>query len=557
MAQHTIEQAIRAAAQHHAAGRLPEAEAVYRQILAFQPSHPDAVHLLGVIAHQRGQHDVAVELIRRAISLRPNFVEAYSNLGVVLEALGQNEQAIAALRQAIALNPSHVKSYNNLGVSLRVIGQIDEAIAAQRQAIALNPGYASAYNNLGIALRARKQFVEAIAACRQAIALNPGSSKAYNNLGISLRDCDRLDEALEACRQAVQLDPTSAEAHSNLGTTLRETGKLHEAIGHYRQAMALNPTYANGRLNFAFALLANGEFEQGWDEHEWRWKCLDFPSPPRSFSQPLWDGQSLSNRTLLLHMEQGLGDALQFIRYLPLAAEQGGKIILECYPELRRLFEPFARGHELVVRGQPLPPFDFHCPLLSLPRVFKTTLDNIPHATPYLNADAGDVRKWRERLADSSSLKIGLAWAGGTTHKDDRARSMPLATLAPLAEAPGVQFYSLQVGPAAVQAKTPPAGLALHDFSADLQDFADTAALIENLDLVISVDTAVAHLAGALGKPVWTLLPFSADWRWLTQRDDSPWYPSMRLFRQSRRSNWEDVVHRVADALRRWRSYNP
>jgi hypothetical protein len=261
----------------------------------------------------------------------------------------------------------------------------------------------------------------------------------------------------------------------------------------------------------------------------------------------------LEDRILLLHTEQGLGDAIQFIRYLPLVAQRGGRIIIECQAELQRLFQTMDERWQIVVRGQPLPAFDLHCPLLSLPRVFGTDLANVPNIVPYLHADAQDVRRWQHRLAGHSpNVKVGLAWAGSPTHKNDRNRSMKLATLAPLGQLSGVCLFSLQKGAAAAEAKTPPDGMKMIDWTDELYDFADTAALIANLDLVIAVDTAVVHLSGAMGKPVWTLLPFVPDWRWLLQREDSPWYPSMRLFRQPRIGDWDSVITRVVDALSRW-----
>jgi len=327
-------------------------------------------------------------------------------------------------------------------------------------------------------------------------------------------------------------------------------GRIDEAIAACRQAIALNPDYAEFHFNLALSLLTSGDFQQGWEEYEWRWKCKEFPSPARDFAQPQWDGCPLEGRTLLLHTEQGHGDALQFIRYFPLVEQRGGKILIECYAELQRLFRTTAGRCQVVVRGQPLPAFDLHSPLLSLPRVFGTNLANIPNTVPYLRADPEDAGRWQRRLADDSALvKVGLAWAGRPTHTNDRNRSIKLARLAPLGQLPGVRFFSLQKGEVAAEAKTPPPGMELVDWTEELKDFAETAALIANLDLVVAVDTAVVHLAGAMGKPVWVLLPFGSDWRWLLERQDSPWYPSMRLFRQSRIGDWDSVIARVVEAL--------
>jgi len=445
-----LQQVFDLALQHHQAGRLSEAEKLYRQILAQQPEHADALHLLGVIAHQAGRNDIAIGLIRQAIMLRPNFTEAY----------------------------------NNLGKALKDSGQLSEAIAA----------------------------------CRQAIALRPDFAEVHNNLGNALRDKGQLDEAIAACRQAITLNNNLPEPHFDL----------------------------------AFTLLMRGDFQKGWPEYEWRFKGRNLLSSARNFPQPRWDGSPLEDRTLLLYTEQGYGDALQFIRYLPLVARRGGKIIIECQDEFARLFRSIPGTYQIVTRGAPLPAFDLYCPLLSLPLVFGTTLENIPTNVPYLYADAQDVQKWRQRLDNDlpimKSGKVGLVWAGKPL--PDPNRSIKLSSLAPLGQVPGVRLVSLQKGAEAAQAKTPPMGWELIDWTQELKDFADTAALIASLDLVITVDTAAAHLAGAMGKPVWTLLPFNSDWRWLLEREDSPWYPTMRLFRQSARGDWDSVIKRVADALK-------
>jgi len=648
----SIQQAFELAMQHHQAGRLHEAEHLYRQILAHQPRHADALHLLGVIAYQFGRNDVAVDLIRQCLELKPRYPEAHNNLGNALRSKGQLPEAIAAYRQAIALNPRFPDAYNNLGIALNVkgqsdeaitafrqalslnssfpdahnnlgialngsgqleqaivayrqalalkpnfpeayhnlglalhrIGQLDEAIAALRQALALDPRLPDVYNHLGQALREQGRLDEAIATFRQAVALKPDLPEAFNGLGIALRDQGHLDQAIAACRQAIALKPHYPEAYGNLGNALRDTGhlddaiaayrhaialnpvlpethnnlgaafqsqgQLDEAIAAFRHAIALNPSYPEAHDNLALLLLVRGDFDQGWKEYEWRWLCKSFPSPRWRGVQQQWDGSDLTHRTILLHAEQGFGDTLQFIRYMSHVAARGGKVFVLCPPELRRLLQGTPGVEQWLSAGEPLPPIDVHCPLLSLPLAFGTTLQSIPHIVPYLKADAEGVEWWRKELADRHRhFKVGLVWAGNPRHQNHRNRSVSLAALAPLAQVQGVSFFSLQKGAAGLEAKNPRPELKLIDRTAELRDFADTAALIAQLDLVISVDTAVAHLAGAMGKPVWTLLPFVPDWRWLLEREDSPWYPTMRLFRQPSIGDWDSVIGRVSEAL--------
>ena len=423
---------------------------------------------------------------------------------------------------------------------------MEESIAAYRKAIALKPDYAEAYCDLGAVLGSKGHLEEAIAAYRQATALKPDFPEAYDNLGNALIKIGHLDEAISVFQRAVALKPDYAEAHCNLGVGLREVGLLDQAIVAFRQAIALKSDLAEAHRNLALALLAQGEWLEGWEANEWRWKCKDFTSPNRNFAQPQWSGQPLKGRTLLLHAEQGFGDVIQLVRYLPLVARHGGNIILECHPELKRLLQPNVAGCRVVEKGQLLPDFDLYLPLMSLPRIFRTTLENIPGNVPYLHADAHTAQFWKSRIAGyPPTLNVGLAWAGRPSHLNDRNRSIALASLGPLAQVPGIRVVSLQKGEAAAYARKVPTGMELIDWSEELNDFADTAALIANLDLVIAVDTAVVHLAGAMGKPVWVLLPYVPDWRWLLERKDSPWYPTMRLFRQKSLGDWADVIERT------------
>ena len=400
---------------------------------------------------------------------------------------------------------------------------------------------------IGGALWALGGLAEAEANCREALRLRPAYPEAHTNLGNALRDLGRPAEAEASCREALRLRPDYSDAHSNLGAALYILGRPAEAEASCREAGRLRPDYPDAHTNLAHALLLAGRFEEGWTEYEWRWTTRQLLDGARNFPVPQWDGEAIGDRVILLHAEQGLGDTLHFCRYVPLMAS-GARIVLEVQAPLVRLLSGLPGITQIVARGDSLPSFDLHCPLLSLPRAFGTTLDTIPAATPYLAADPARTAEWRERLGHFDGLRVGLVWAGGQRQGlpsqviADRRRSIALDTMAPLGEASGVSFISLQKGEPAAQAATPPPGMALHDFTADLCDFADTAALIGGLDLVISVDTAVAHLAGALGKPVWLLLHDFADCRWTLTDDASYWYGDLALIRQTSAGDWAGVI---------------
>jgi Flp pilus assembly protein TadD len=485
MAELTLPQALDLAMQYDRAGRSKEAGQLYRLILEKDPTHAGALHGLGVIVHRSGEYRQAAELIQKALSITPDWPEACCNLGNALLGQGNPEEAIAAQRHAIALRSNFTEAYINLGTALQAKGRHDDAISAYRQALSFAPGY--------------------------------------------------------------------PEALINLGSALQVTGRFDEAIATYRQGLAVSPDFPEAHFNLSLLMLMRGDFARGWDEYEWRLKCRDRPEANRKFAKPQWDGSPLKGRTLLVHSEQGLGDAIQFVRYLPMITQRGATVVLDCQIELHQLFHTIPGGCKTGLRGEPLPHYDLHCALLSLPRIFKTTLENIPAEVPYLFPDPELINFWRKKLAASApdfkmGLKIGLAWAGSATNKQDSVRSLSLDQFAPLARIPGVTFYSLQKGPAASQAKSAPPGLHLIDYMDQFSNFSD-AALIVNLDLIISVDTSVAHLAGALARPTWILIPWVPDWRWMLDRDDSPWYPTVRLFRQTSMGDWPGVIKRVVEAL--------
>jgi tetratricopeptide (TPR) repeat protein len=583
----TIQQTLEKAVECHRAGRLSEAEGLYRQVLAENPDHADALQLLGVLSSQMGLHDRARELISRAIEINPRAGNYYCNLGAAFAAEGRYEEAIPAYRRGLSLNPADPAAYNNLGAALRQIGRLDDAVGVFKQAIALQPRSIDAQNNLGLALQMLGRVDEAIATFRRVVilqpaaidawvrlamalknanrpddaivalerivALQPGHVEAWVNLGAELEKVGRIEESIAALRRAIALQSDCADAHANLGAALMQIGQLDEAVAACRQAICLRADHARAHWNLSLILLLRGQYAEGWGEYEWRWHSERLGSIRAQFVGPHWDGSPLDGRRILLYAEQGLGDSIQFLRYLPMVAARGGMIVLAIQLELRRLVQSIGDVEELVTQD-PIPAFDVCCALSSLPLVFGTTVDTIPRTVPYLFADPELTRQWKARLASdprlNAGLKVGLVWGGDPCHVNDRNRSVPLAALASLGDVQNITFISLQKGPRAAEAKNPPASLRLLDFSEELQDLADTAGLIAALDLVISIDTSVAHLAGALGVPVFVLLQAHPDWRWMLDRIDSPWYPTARLFRQVRGGDWTIPVQQLSDALR-------
>jgi tetratricopeptide (TPR) repeat protein len=508
--------AISAGLQHHSAGRLDEADKLYRQVLVREPNHPDALHLLGVIYGQRGQPETAVDLISRALKVRPDEAQFHCRLAENLRALRRYQESIASFRRAIELADNDPTIHNSFGAALGEMRQFDLAIEQFRRAIEIKKDFADAHSNLGAALVAT----------------------------------GALDDAIAALQIALQLNPRSRGAHNNLGNALYNKGRIRDAITIFDKIAAASPDDPRIHANLALAHLLLGDFARGWREHEWR---LNVPQivGTRRFAEPRWDGGDLDGKTILLHPEQGFGDTIQFARFVPRVAALGGRVILESPAELFRLFEGFPGVTQLVRRDQPLPHFDVQSPLLSLGSVFNVTVETIPAQVPYLKSDPQLAEQWGQRFgADDKRFRVGLVWAGRPEHTNERNRSMKLAQFSPLASLELVAFYSLQKGAAAAQAADLPAALRLIDWTADLTDFAETAALIEHLDLILTVDTAVAHLAGAMGKRVRLLLPWIPDWRWMLERTDSPWYPTMRLFRQAKIGNWAEVVERVVNSLR-------
>ncbi len=507
-------QLLNLAVSHHRAGDLAAAEAIYRRILRDTPNHIDSLHLLGLIANTRGQHAAAIALIGRAIALKPDFADFHINLAIALKEAGRLEDSESRCRHAITLNPGSAKAHYTLGAVQLQRGKLDEALCSYGQTLALSPNHAEAHANRGAALQA---------------------------LG-------RVDEATAEFEWVAAARPKYPPAHYNLGLARQEQGRAREAIACYRRAIEINPDYADAHWNEALQHLALGEYDSGWNQYEWRWRRQGYP--PQRFAERAWDGGSLTGRTILLTAEQGYGDTFQFIRYAALVKKRAGTVIVECQPGLKQALAFTPGIDRLVGQGETLPAFERHAAMLSLPRLLGTRLDTIPADVPYIRADPMRVAVWRGKVKRSSGLNAGLVWRGNPQNSDDRKRSIEAEGIAALTGIPGINWFSLQNDAteaeiAALSSKSP-----VRDCGPLIPDWADTAALIAMLDLVVTVDTAVAHLAGAMGKPVWVLLSAVPHWSWLRDRPDSPWYPTARLFRQKALGDWSSVVAEVEQALK-------
>jgi tetratricopeptide (TPR) repeat protein len=635
-----MEQVFVRAYAAHRDGRLDDAERGYRATLAADPVHVDALHLLGVLRHQQGQHVEAADLVRRAVDLRPDDAALQLNLGNALKALGELEGAIERFRNALTLSPAFALAHYNLGNAYAAIGRHEDAMFSFGHAVRLQPGDASSHNNLGNAFHALGRYTEAVESFRRALKIRPGHAGAHNNLGMSLNALGdtagalaqfraalaaqprfvaahfnlansldalgrhgeavaafeaalalqsrfapalfglgnalaalgRHDEAIAPYERAVGVDPKFALAWLALGTAHHALGRFESAVRAFDEALRVRPELAAAHLNRALAWLTVGDFRRGLPEYEWR---LDpsareparfevVPARPaqrtaqaaqaaRANTLPRWCGEPLDARTLLIQAEQGFGDTLQFVRFVPLVAARGARIVLEVQPQLLPLIEPAARAARvtLIAQGAPRPPADLHCPLLSLPFALGTTFDDLPARTPYLSVPAAYQRKWRGSLGGQAKRKIGIAWSGRIQKHENRA--LPLAALEPLFALDGIDWIVLQ--PQLSDAEnaaldTHARARSIHRLGSKVADFADTAAVIERLDAVVSIDTSIAHLAGALNAKLWLMLPFAADWRWFAGTDESPWYPRARLVRQPRPGAWAEVVEAVARDLR-------
>ncbi len=550
----TIEEALDIALNHHRAGRMNEAEHIYREVLALMPGNLTALNLLGAIEQTRGHHAQAAELLHQVVQAAPNDVAALNNYGQVLRSLGRSDEALACLRRAVEVNPSDPTVQLNLGTLL--VDREEPAAAAVhfRATIRTRPNDAVARTNLGFALLLSGALEEAFAELQLALRLAPNLAAARNNLAALLRHIDRPDEAMVEAKRALQLVPNDPHVLNTVAACYYDLGQARETVAYAQRAIDCAPQLPMSHRHKGMALLALGDFANGWPEYEWRGAPLMPKLPKQPASPPLWDGSPLNGRSLLVIAEQGLGDAIFMVRYAAMLAAEPyrARVLLGCSQPLLKLLRTAPGVHEIYSNPEHLPHVDVQIPLMSLPGRLGTTPQTIPSQVPYLQADPQLAGQWRAKIlaADPASrLRVGLTWASGMSANDSRRRTMALDTLAPLAAVEGATFFSLQKDGAAKQAAHPPAGMKLLDFTDDLHDFSDTAAMIETLDLVITVDTAACHLAGALAKSTWTMIPFVSDWRWLQGRTDTPWYPTMRLFRQTSRGDWSSVVTPIAKKL--------
>jgi tetratricopeptide (TPR) repeat protein len=569
--------------RHYERGQFQHAEDICRIVLAAEPDNVDALYLTGRLAFERRAFEEAARLAKRAVALRPSSAEAQLLLGSALRELADFNSAVLCFETALALQPGLAEAANNLGLALQQLGNTDRALACYRQALKLNPNLAFAHYNLGNLLADTGNLVEASESLQRAIEIRPNYAEAHNNLGTVLHDQDRLDAALVSYKRALKMSPNCAEIYNNIGKVFRERGDSATASRNFDRALELAPDLAEAHLSRATIYLLGGDFERGWSEYVWR---LQLKTARAALRQPPWTGEPLEGKTILLHAEQGLGDTIQFVRYASLVKARGATVVLECQPPLVKLLAKCPGVDRLVAAGQPLPEFDFHCPLLSLPAVFQTRLETIPANVPYLFANEGLVHLWRERLAGLSSFRIGINWHGREGHREARRRDVPVELFARLADVPGVRLVCLQKESARAECQMPVARgresianepfhtgtvppqstpdpltrclpTELGDFDTAHGPFMDTAAVMMNLELVITSDTSVAHLAGAIGVPVWVALPYVPDWRWLLDRSDSPWYPTMRLFRQKHPGDWAAVFAEIQAALAASRRTDP
>jgi tetratricopeptide (TPR) repeat protein len=545
-----LAQAVEEAVGLYRQGRLADAEKICTRVLRARPDWFDALHLLGVIKLQGGKAGAACAHFEQALKLDPASAPAMSNLGMALAALNRDQEALAILDKAVALMPGSIEAISNRGNVLMKLNRAAEALAAFDGALALAPGFPGARANRGNALAALGRFEEALAQYDAVLAVLPTHAETYLNRGSALTALSRAAEAITAFDRAIALRPDYVRAHIGRGSARQALNQQHEALADFERAIALDKSSADAHHNASLARLTLGDYRRGFEQYEWRWQRSGMPARRRNFGRPLWLGEyPLARKRILVAAEQGLGDCIQFARYVPMLADAGATVVLEAPPPLLSLLAGLDGAAEVVARGDPLPAFDVYCPAGSLPRALRTEMSTIPAAIPYLQANEARIATWRDRIERLPKPRIAVVWSGSPDHANDRNRSMQLRQMVPLfALAAGFVSVQRDLRPADAQelARQP----SLTHVGDALADFDDTAAVLALVDLVITVDTSVAHLAGALGRPTFVLVPFCPDWRWMLARADSPWYPTARLFRQPAVGDWESVIARVAEAVR-------
>jgi len=532
-------------------GNLDEAIPCYEEALRHTPDHAGACSNLGEVLRQKGRLADGLRYCARAVELQPNLASAQNHLGLALSAGERFEEALPHCQEAVRLQPDLAEAHHGLGHVLLQLRRVDEAVAALQTALRLKPELAEAHTSLGAALLRQGKTDEALASLAEALRIKPGLSEPYLHRAQAQWQMGQFDEAEASCALAIRHKPDSPEGHNMLGVIRMKKGHPAEAVGEFTRALALRPEFPQAHFNRGLARLLMGDYKNGWADYEWRWRCRDFVTRPVGENEG-WDGSPLAGRAILLHAEQGMGDTLQFVRFVPQLKQQGGTIVLACAAPLIPILSRCAGIDQVIDNKQVTFRFDLEAPLLSLPRRLGITLENVPAKVPYLFGDPALEERWHKELARFPGFKIGIAWQGNRDHPEDRLRSAALTCFAPLARE-GVHLINLQLGPGREQLDALDGRFPVIELAPRSQDaawtFLDTAAVMKSLDLVIAVDTAVAHLAGGLGVPVWVALAFAPDWRWLLDREDTPWYPTMRLFRQTHFGAWDEVFARMAGEL--------
>lgn len=574
---------LQSAVALHQSGQLQDAERIYRQILEFDPSHVDANHLLGLVAHQTNKSEEAVELITKALAVNPTYGEAHNNLGTVQLALQRFEDAADSFRQAIKhkanyaeahfnlanvmtaqrnfvgaaqafqkaldINPDYLQARLNLANILKTLGRLDEAVTLYRLVIETAPNLAQAHNNLGAALLEQRNYSDAAASFSQAVSLEPQYFEAISNLGCVKRDLGQTQDAVKLHLQALAINPQYADAHNNLGNARLDEMDYQGAAECYKRALSIDPNHVDAHINLGFLNLLLGDFKAGWAHNAWRRRGRELLLSARTYTQPLWDGGDLNGQSIFIYPEQGIGDFIQCARFVQNLIDLGGDVTLEIPSSLMPVFDRFIPGLKCIVSGQAVPDFDCHASVMDLPGLLSVELNDLPGKTSYLSPPADAQASWAQRFEGDTNLRVGLVWAGNPKHKNDRARSMDPALLQPLTEVAGVSLYSFQVGGAENGVAEIGADKVV-DLKPYLSDYGQTAAALAGMDVLVSVDTSVAHLGGALGLPTWIMLPTTLDWRWMLAREDSPWYPSVKLYRQKAKGDWAGVVEVIVEDLR-------